>query len=287
MVIPRSVNYFISRKCNYSCKFCFHTAKTSHSLPIEESAKGLRLLKDAGCEKINFAGGEPFLHPILLGELCLVASEELGMAVSIISNGSLISNEWMEMYAKYVDVLGVSVDSFQPETNANIGRGGDANNEHVQRMMKVRDLCSKHDVLFKLNTVVNSLNWEEDMNSQIAELDPYRWKVFQVLLLDGENTGSDGELRDARDMCIGRREFDSFVGRHSNRKQLIPEPNDVMQNSYLLLDEDMKFLDCSGGGKVPGRSILKVGVDTALIDAGFDQRMFNKRGGVFEWRRPR
>ena len=100
VVIPRSVNYFISRKCNYSCKFCFHTAKTSHSLPIEQSAKGLRLLKDAGCEKINFAGGEPFLHPILLGDLCQVASGELGMAVSIISNGSLISNEWMEMYAK-------------------------------------------------------------------------------------------------------------------------------------------------------------------------------------------
>ena len=286
VVIPRSVNYFISRKCNYSCKFCFHTAKTSHSLPIEESAKGLRLLKDAGCEKINFAGGEPYLHPILLGELCQVASEELGMAVSIISNGSLISNEWMEMYAKYVDVLGVSVDSFQPETNANIGRGGDANNEHVQRMLQVRDLCTKHDVLFKLNTVVNSLNWEEDMNSQIAELDPYRWKVFQVLLLDGENTGSEGELGDARDLCIGRREFDSFVGRHSNRKQLIPEPNDVMQNSYLLLDEDMKFLDCSGGGKVPGRSILDVGVE-ALSDAGFDHRMFHERGGVFEWRRPR
>ena len=25
----RSVNYFISRKCNYACKFCFHTQKVS------------------------------------------------------------------------------------------------------------------------------------------------------------------------------------------------------------------------------------------------------------------
>ena len=47
----------------------------------------------------------------------------------------------------------------------------------------------------------------------------------------------------------------------------------------------MKFLDCSGKGKVPGRSILDVGVDTALRDAGFDHRMFHARGGVFEWRR--
>ena len=192
------------------------------------------MLKDAGCEKINFAGGEPFLHPILLGELCQVASNELDMAVSIISNGSQIYPEWMDMYAKYVDVLGVSVDSFDHDTNAQIGRGGDANNMHVERMLKVRDLCSKHNVLFKLNTVVNSLNWKEDMNKQIAELDPYRWKVFQVLMLEGENTGGT-DLRDARDLCIGRTEFDAFVNRHLSRKQLIPEPNDVMQNSYLLL----------------------------------------------------
>mmetsp|Transcript_2653 Transcript_2653/g.5591 ORF Transcript_2653/g.5591 Transcript_2653/m.5591 type:complete len:96 (+) Transcript_2653:599-886(+) len=95
------------------------------------------MLADAGCEKINFAGGEPFLHPILLGELCRVASDELGLAVSIISNGSQITPEWMDMYAKYVDVLGVSVDSFCKETNSAIGRGGDAENGHVDRMLRV------------------------------------------------------------------------------------------------------------------------------------------------------
>jgi len=142
-------------------------------------------------------------------------------------------------------------------------------------------------VRFKLNTVVNALNWEEDMNDQIAALDPFRWKVFQVLLLEGENMGGEGELRDARNLCIDRAQFEAFIDRHSDRPQLIPEPNDVMQNSYLLLDEELRFLDCSGGGKVPGRSILEVGVDVALMDAGFDQNMFNERGGIFEWRRPR
>lgn len=245
------------------------------------------MLAEAGCEKINFAGGEPFLHPILLGELCKVSSQDLGMAVSIISNGSLISPEWMKMYATYVDVMGVSVDSFCKETNFAIGRGGDADNGHVDRMLCVRNECYKHNVRFKLNTVVNALNWQEDMNDQIQELDPFRWKVFQVLLLEGENTGGQGELRDARNLCIDRLKFEAFVERHSERPQLIPEPNDMMQNSYLLLDERLRFLDCSGGGKVPGRSILDVGVDMALLEAGFDHNMFKERGGVFEWRRSR
>lgn len=45
---PTSVNYHFTRKCNYKCGFCFHTAKTSFVLPLEEALRGLKLLKEAG-----------------------------------------------------------------------------------------------------------------------------------------------------------------------------------------------------------------------------------------------
>lgn len=45
---PESVNYHFTRQCNYECGFCFHTAKTSFVLPLEEAKHGLRMLKDAG-----------------------------------------------------------------------------------------------------------------------------------------------------------------------------------------------------------------------------------------------
>lgn len=64
----RSVKYFISRACNYSCKFCFHTQKNSHHLTLAQGKLGLELLRQAGTEKINFAGGEPFLQADLLGK---------------------------------------------------------------------------------------------------------------------------------------------------------------------------------------------------------------------------
>ena len=60
-----------------------------------------------------------------------------------------------------------------------------------------------------------------------------------------------------------------------------------MQNSYLLLDEELRFLDCSENGKIPSQSILEVGVERALSQAGFDDDMFQKRGGIFEWTRDR
>ena len=59
--IPISVNYHFTRKCNLKCGFCFHTSKTSFILSLEEAKRGLKLLKESGMKKINFAGGEPFL----------------------------------------------------------------------------------------------------------------------------------------------------------------------------------------------------------------------------------
>jgi len=124
------------------------------------------------------------------------------------------------------------------------------------------------------------------MNAAIEELAPFRWKVFQVLLLDGENTGSGtNSLRDARHLIISKEEFEAFRQRHSGQACLVPEDNASMKDSYLLLDEDMRFLNSSSGGKVPGRSILEVGVDAALQDAGFDEDAFLDRGGIFNWSR--
>lgn len=47
-ITPTSVNYHFTRQCNYKCGFCFHTAKTSFVLPLEEAKRGLMLLKEAG-----------------------------------------------------------------------------------------------------------------------------------------------------------------------------------------------------------------------------------------------
>ena len=50
----KSVNYFISRECNYKCKFCFHTQKNVDKLALEEAKLGLKMLKDAGTEKVRY-----------------------------------------------------------------------------------------------------------------------------------------------------------------------------------------------------------------------------------------
>jgi radical S-adenosyl methionine domain-containing protein 2 len=114
---PISVNYHFTRKCNKTCKFCFHTEKSSHVASDAEMIRGLRLLKESGMRKINFAGGEPFLYPGKLGWLCRYCKEILGMeSVSIITNGTKVTEQWLGEHGRFVDVLGVSCDSFDERT---------------------------------------------------------------------------------------------------------------------------------------------------------------------------
>ncbi|CAI9537152.1 unnamed protein product [Staurois parvus] len=283
-VIPTSVNYHFTRQCNYKCGFCFHTAKTSFVLPIEEAKNGLAMLKAAGMEKINFSGGEPFLQDRgnFVGKLVEYCKKELRLpSVSIVSNGSLITEKWFQIYGEHLDILAVSCDSFEEEVNKLIGRGKGKKN-HVEKLMKIRKWCRDYNVAFKINSVINHYNVDEDMTKEIEMISPIRWKVFQCLIIDGENCGDDA-LRQAEKFVISDEEFRGFLNRHKNMKCLVPESNQQMRDSYLILDEYMRFLDCRNGRKDPSRSILDVGVENAIKFSGFDEKMFFKRGGKYVW----
>ncbi|NP_001290633.1 radical S-adenosyl methionine domain-containing protein 2 precursor [Esox lucius] len=281
---PSSVNYHFTRQCNYKCGFCFHTAKTSFVLPIEEAKRGLKLLKQSGMEKINFSGGEPFIHKSgeFLGKLVQYCKEDLQLpSVSIVSNGSMVREKWFKKYGEYLDILAISCDSFDEDTNQTIGRA-QGTKSHLDNLSKVREWCREYKVAFKINSVINTFNVEEDMRDRITELNPVRWKVFQCLLIDGENAGEDS-LREAERFVISEEQFQEFLERHSSISCLVPESNQKMRDSYLILDEYMRFLDCRQGRKDPSKSILDVGVQEAIQFSGFDEKMFLKRGGKYVW----
>ncbi|KAK2756415.1 hypothetical protein FQN54_005307 [Arachnomyces sp. PD_36] len=275
---PVSVNYHFSRKCNFECGFCFHTAKTSHVEHIDNMKRGLKLLKNAGMKKINFAGGEPLLYPAILSQLVEFCKAELKLeSVSIVTNGSKLTERFLQKSAQYIDIIAVSCDSFKEDVNVKIGRG---KGDHLAQVRKVSKLCKEYNVKFKLNTVVNRYNFDEDMNDGVRELAPFRWKCFQVLIIEGEND-SDKTLRDASRFAISDEEYQRFCDTHSQNKAFVAESNKVMKSSYLILDEYMRFLNKGTGD--PTESILKVGVRKAMENVKWDTESFHERGGIYDW----
>ena len=300
-----AVNFFFTRKCNFNCKFCFHASHTSDVLPLQDMIKLVKLVRDAGAEKINFAGGEPFLpsYQDTLGEL-VKASKEMGFSsVSIISNGS--GNKcyplWFAKYGKYLDILGVSVDSVDPATNFKHGRHTSGASEskvmlgigkYLDDIMKTSEICRQFNVKFKINTVVTSVNAEESMYEFINKVRPMRWKIFQVLPIRGENCGdSKHPKKDVLPFVLSDGKFQQYV-EHNQKNLFDPtvmkiENNAVMKDSYILIDEYGRLLDCTGGSKTPSASILDVGLEDAsrtllgVNGNGFRRDIFHARGGYF------
>lgn len=281
--IPISVNFHFSRKCNYNCAFCFHTSTTSHVASLSDIERGLGLLKRAGMRKINFAGGEPFLYPKLLGAMLTHCKDVLHLeSVSIVSNGSKITQAFLRAHAHRIDVLAVSCDSFVPATSAAIGRV-DASGEptqHITQLHRIAAWCAEYGIALKINTVVCRHNVGEDMRGPLEQLAPVRWKVFQVLIVPGENDNEHTE-RDARKLVVSGDEFAAFCRMHQHVKGFTPEDNQLMANSYLILDEYLCFLDKDCAGK--SESILDVGVQQALQAVNWDQEAFFERGGIYDW----
>jgi radical S-adenosyl methionine domain-containing protein 2 len=148
-------------------------------------------------------------------------------------------------------------------------------------LYEIAGWCKKYNIKFKLNTVVNKLNYMEDMNEHLGALQPFRWKCFQVLIVRGENDSSTDTLRNGHRFTITDEEFESFCERHNTQRSLVPEPNRLMAKSYLILDEYMRFLDRTG--KQPSRSILEVDVSEALKSVFWDKVAFLERGGIYDW----
>ena len=65
-------------------------------------------------------------------------------------------------------------------------------------------------------------------------------QVFQCLVIFGENAGPEA-LRNAEQFVITDDEFDAFIVRHRSLDCLVPESNDVMRYSYIIVDERVSW----------------------------------------------
>ena len=154
----------------------------------------------------------------------------------------------------------------------------------MARLFRVAGWCRRYGVKFKLNTVVNAHNWDEDMAASVERLDPFRWKVFQCLIVAGENE-DETRKRDARAFLVTEEQWKTFCDRHAHLECCVPEDNAAMASSYLLLDEYMRFVDKGEGMMTTSDSILSVGVKEAMKQVVWDKKSFVERGGIYDWAR--
>ena len=268
------------------CGFCFATFQDIQSdvlprghLGREDCFSVVESLAEAGFQKINFAGGEPTLCswlPELITRAC-----ELGLTTSIVTNGSRITSEWLGSVKGHLDWVALSIDSVDSGPLLRIGRTTRSGPLSAHDYLSAVDILKMHDIRVKINTVVTRFNLSEDLTDFIIDARPERWKLFQVLPVKGQNDLAIGEY------VISDDEFDRYV-RSSRRVEacgvtVVPENNDLMRGSYVMVDPAGRFFDNLAGGHTYSRSIIQVGVEEALNDVSLAPDKFLSRNGLYDW----
>ena len=254
------------------CKYCF--ANFSHinrSLSKEDWFEIIRQLTDFGMKKVNFVGGEPTLCPFL-GEL-IIYSKMLGLITGIVSNGTGITQQFLDQYRTYIDWIGLSLDSGNEITQRMLGRG---NGSYAKETIEKCKIIKKTQIKLKINSVITRWNVNEDISDVMGIICPNRWKVFQVLVIKGQNN------QKLQDLKITKSEFKDFIKRHEKFNP-IAEDNDKMLESYIMVDQLGRFYQNSGNLYSYSESILELGVLRAFNQVIYNHAKFVERGGIYEY----
>lgn len=286
--LPLAVNWHFWPRCNYGCNFCFarfEEIKLSDRLAKDEALLIPKLLSEAGADKLTFVGGEPTLCPYL-GDL-LEVSKDAGLTTCIVSNGTGLTEEFLNKYHHLIDWIGISIDASNDILHYEIGRGikrdlEDGISNHLKDTIEIWKRCQRFGINMKLNTVVSKVNMDDDMNDLVLELNPQRWKIFQVLPVEGQNDEDIDELK------ITQEEFSNWLKRHESVAdkgiQFVPESNDLMRGSYAMLDALGRFYSNVNGGHSYGPPVLDCGVEEAWSQNLFLEERFTQRGGFYDWK---
>ena len=283
------INWHITEACNYRCKFCY--AQWNKTCELHRNAGKVEQLIEQlasyfihsdnplqdkmgySSVRLNFAGGEP----LLLKERAIhaiKAAHQAGFKLSVITNGHYLNQQFIEQAGAMLDMVGISFDSQTWAGQAEIGRmdrhgEGISSHDLLARVALLRQ--QRPDVAIKINTVVNAVNWQEDFNQLITQINPCRWKVLQVL-----------PVLDRVDLPVTEQQFQAFVARHSGLKlPVVVEDNQIMAGSYLMINPAGCFYQNAHQriGYDYSQPILEVGVEQAISQIVFTPEHFAARYG--------
>lgn len=296
------INWHITESCNYHCNFCF--AKWNKPAEIWDSLENVQRVisnirhhfRSQGIFKIrlNIVGGEPVMFPERLWNVVETAYNN-EMEISIITNGSHLEN--IRPFAHLISQVGISIDSLNHETNMKIGRECCGKTICLEALhQKIEDLRKVNpDIKIKLNTVVNSLNFNEVLVEQFARLHIDKWKILRQRPFNGNPGISDYQFyaflrnnynenlmqanapKPHKDLLVAFIACEDIEKSDEPQKVIFIEGEDVMTESYLMISPDGRLFQNGTEEYTYSRPLTEVSFADALSDIKFDSEKFESR----------
>jgi radical S-adenosyl methionine domain-containing protein 2 len=276
------INWHLLEPCQFKCRYCYaqwdkanlpqvYKNNTMSEKLIDELLLFKKQYKNV---RLSLAGGEPLLDKNI--EHKIIYAYNKNLKVSIITNGDLLTEKFILDNAKYLDILGLSIDSMNDETNIKIGRATltlklPKYNEIINLIKLAKKINPQ--IKIKINTVVNRFNFNENMRDLIKDINPDKWKIFQVLPTTNK----------AKSEIITTEQFNIFANKHKDINCAMFEDNNIMLASYLMIDPFGRFFANSDNTKNNVKNKIAKGADYAysspILNVGimqaFEQIEFN------------
>ena len=240
----KKINLHVTEQCNYNCKYCFsHNCGSGQLLNIDKWKtivdNCIDVLSPIG---FNIAGGEPLLYKDLSELIKYIKSK--GLYCSIITNGSLLTKEWIDENVKYLDCVGISIDSFNKDTLIRLGCDYKGDTLTCYKFKEICDYIKQVNprCKIKVNTVVCSLNKTENLFEVLKNI-PYelKWKILNMKLFVDKFFSNEPLQVDASEyksfvknnLNLDLVDFEYSVKITKENVQTVVEPN--MIGGYLIV----------------------------------------------------
>lgn len=214
--------------CNYNCRFCY--AKKEKKIL---SLRQIQIIVDNIAEyfsqmniadgRINIAGGEPTTCSYLQEIIDYIISKNI--QASLITNGSLLTQKFVQANKGKLSMIGISIDSISAETNMRLGRSSGKRTLDYNQLCTICKCIKEQCILLKINIVVSKINQNEDIKKLLDDVKPDRFKILQMLPttpFSAQNVISDEE-------------FNAYVQKY---KAYVPVKESCanMQKAYMIID---------------------------------------------------
>jgi radical S-adenosyl methionine domain-containing protein 2 len=232
---PISICWLITSDCNYSCKFCFKQDNRL-SISFEEATRIFKKIANAGIKKISFSGGEPLLWRGNVIDL-IKEAKSLGLMTSLITNGSLLTNDILAQLDSCLDWLTLPLDGSNSQVQTKAGRP----KGHFEKIISLLDRSVNYKFKLKINTLACRHNWQDIINMPevIYKYPVKRWRIFEFYPIRGSS------IEYQKEYSISHSEFVGMIMLVADKSQkILPKCNidfatyDKLDKTYFLIAPD-------------------------------------------------